>query len=183
LIFVICGPCLGRHGPKKARRALGPGWASIFTLWAGTARPEIFLGRLGPTPFGPKHDGLGPCRPDPAQFPALVGPLGIRMRSLSARTQRGEGDVDALRAARATGSARPSRRFPNPPATAVIDSCSLHQTRGESCTSRVAASTRSWRIRPHPVQPSSSPAPAAEQVPLPSPSTPLVQRLGLRSRS
>ena len=105
------------------------------------------------------------------------------MRSLSARTQRGEGDVDALRAARATGSARPSRRFPNPPATAVIDSCSLHQTRGESCTSRVAASTRSWRIRPHPVQPSSSPAPAAEQVPLPSPSTPLVQRLGLRSRS
>ena len=80
MIFVICGPCLGRHGPKKARRALGPGWASIFTLWAGTARPEIFLGRLGPTPFGPKHDGLGPCRPDPAQFPALCTASG---RSIS----------------------------------------------------------------------------------------------------
>jgi hypothetical protein len=56
---------LGRHGPKKARRGLGPGWATVFTLRAGTARPKNLLGFAGPNPFGTKHDGLGPGWPGP----------------------------------------------------------------------------------------------------------------------
>jgi hypothetical protein len=56
----------------KARRGLGPGWATVFALRAGTARPKSLLGFLGPNPFGTKHDGLGPGWPDPAQFPALA---------------------------------------------------------------------------------------------------------------
>jgi hypothetical protein len=63
---------LGRHGPTKARRGLGPGWATVFTLRAGTARPKKCLGFPGPNPFGTKHDGLGPDWPGPAQFPALL---------------------------------------------------------------------------------------------------------------
>jgi hypothetical protein len=62
---------MGRHGPTKARRGLGPDWATVFTLRAGTARPKNCLGFLGPNPFGTKHDGLGPSRPGTAQFPAL----------------------------------------------------------------------------------------------------------------
>jgi hypothetical protein len=67
----IYGPGLGRHGPTKARRGLGPGWTTVFTLRAGTARSKNCLGFLGPNPFGTKHDGLGPGRPGTAQFPAL----------------------------------------------------------------------------------------------------------------
>jgi hypothetical protein len=66
---------MGRHGPTKARRGLGPDWATVFTLRAGTARPKNCLGFLGPNPFGTKHDGLGPSRPGTAQFPALIKTL------------------------------------------------------------------------------------------------------------
>jgi hypothetical protein len=78
----IYGPGLGRHGPTKARRGLGPDWATVFTLRAGTARPKNCLGFLGPNPFGTKHDGLGPGRPGTAQFPALSSPIhgrGLRL--------------------------------------------------------------------------------------------------------
>jgi hypothetical protein len=68
----IHGPGLGRHGPKKARRGLGSGWATVFILRTGTARPKNHLGFAVPNPFGTKHDGLGPGWPDPAQFPALA---------------------------------------------------------------------------------------------------------------
>jgi hypothetical protein len=49
-----------------------PGWATVFTLRAGTARPKNFLGFPGPNLFGTKHDGLGPGWPGPAIFPALI---------------------------------------------------------------------------------------------------------------
>jgi hypothetical protein len=62
---------LGRHGPKKTRRDLGPSWTTVFTLRAGTTRPKNLLGFAGSNPFGTKHDGLGPGWPGPAQFPAL----------------------------------------------------------------------------------------------------------------
>jgi hypothetical protein len=68
----IYGPGLGRHGPTKTRHGLGPGWATVFTLRAGTARPKKCLGFSGPNPFGTKHDGFGPGWPGPAQFPALI---------------------------------------------------------------------------------------------------------------
>jgi hypothetical protein len=55
----------------KARCGLGPGWATVFTLRAGTTRPKNCLGFSGPNPFSTKHDGLGPGWPGPAQFPAL----------------------------------------------------------------------------------------------------------------
>jgi hypothetical protein len=59
---------LGQHGPTKAQCVLGSGWAIVSVLWASTTRPENLPGL-----FGPKHDGLGPCRPDPTQYPALAG--------------------------------------------------------------------------------------------------------------
>jgi hypothetical protein len=31
-VVQIYGPGLGRHGLTQARRALGPGWATVFTL-------------------------------------------------------------------------------------------------------------------------------------------------------
>jgi hypothetical protein len=71
----IYGPGLSRHDPKKARRGLGPGWATVFRLRAGTARPKNLLGFAGPNPFDTKHDGLGSGWPSPAQFPALLPPL------------------------------------------------------------------------------------------------------------
>jgi hypothetical protein len=61
----IHGPGLGRHGPKKARRGLGPGWTTVFILRAGTARPKNYLGFAGPNPFGTKHDWLGSGWPGP----------------------------------------------------------------------------------------------------------------------
>jgi hypothetical protein len=72
----IYGPGLGRHGPTKAWRGLGPGWATVFTLRAGTTRPKNCLGFLGPKPFDTKHDGLEPGRPGTAQFPALALAIG-----------------------------------------------------------------------------------------------------------
>jgi hypothetical protein len=63
---------LGRHGPTKARRGLGLGWATVFTLRAGTTRLKKCLGFPGPNPFGTKHDRLGPGWPGPAQFPAQL---------------------------------------------------------------------------------------------------------------
>jgi hypothetical protein len=69
----IYGPGLGRHDPTKARRGLGPGWATVFTLQADTARHKNCLGFPGPNPFGTKHDRLGPGWPGPAQFPTLDG--------------------------------------------------------------------------------------------------------------
>jgi hypothetical protein len=54
----IYGPGLGRHGSTKARRGLGPGWATVFILRAGTARPKICLGFPDPNLFDTKHDGF-----------------------------------------------------------------------------------------------------------------------------
>jgi hypothetical protein len=75
-ILILCGqiygPGLGQHDPMKARYGLGPGWATVFTLRAGTALPKSFLGFPGPNPFGTKHDGLGSDWPSPTQFSALV---------------------------------------------------------------------------------------------------------------
>jgi hypothetical protein len=68
---------LGRHGPKKTRHGLGPGWITVFTFRADTARPKNLLGFDGPNPFGTKHDGLGPIWPGLAQFPALVARLRV----------------------------------------------------------------------------------------------------------
>jgi hypothetical protein len=48
---------------EGVHRNLGPDWATVFTPRTGTTRP-IFLGFLGPNPFGTKHDGLGPGWPD-----------------------------------------------------------------------------------------------------------------------
>jgi hypothetical protein len=62
----------GRHGPTKARRDLGLGWATVFILWASTTRPKNRLGFPSPNPFGTKHDGLGTGWPGPTQFPALA---------------------------------------------------------------------------------------------------------------
>jgi hypothetical protein len=61
---------LGRHGPTKARRGLGPGWTTVFTLRAGTVRPKNRLSFPGLNLFDTKHDGLGPGWPGPAQFAA-----------------------------------------------------------------------------------------------------------------
>jgi hypothetical protein len=46
--------------PMKARRGLGPGWATVLTLRAGTTRHKTFLGFPSPNPFDTKHDRLGP---------------------------------------------------------------------------------------------------------------------------
>jgi hypothetical protein len=54
----IYGPGLGRHGPKKTRRGLGPDWATVFTLRASTAWPKNLLSFAGPNSFGTKHDGF-----------------------------------------------------------------------------------------------------------------------------
>jgi hypothetical protein len=82
--LILCGQIygsgLGRHGPTKARHGLGPGWATVFTLWAGTARPKKCLGFSGPNPFDTKHDGLGPGWPGLAQFPALGVTVGLLYR-------------------------------------------------------------------------------------------------------
>jgi hypothetical protein len=48
---------LGRYGPTKARRGLGPGWATVFALWAGTEWPKSLLSFPDPNPFDTKHDG------------------------------------------------------------------------------------------------------------------------------
>jgi hypothetical protein len=75
-IFILCGqiygPGLGRHGPKKARRGLGPDRVTVCTLQTDTAQPKNCLGFPGPNLFSTKHDGLAPGWPDPAQFPALL---------------------------------------------------------------------------------------------------------------
>jgi hypothetical protein len=60
------GSGLGQHDPTKARRALGPDWATVLALRAGTARPKKILGFPDPNPFDTKHDGLEPGWPDPA---------------------------------------------------------------------------------------------------------------------
>jgi hypothetical protein len=65
---------LGWHGPKKARRDLGPGWTTVFILRAGTVRSKNYLGFAGPNLFDTKHDKLGPGWPGPTQFPALSVP-------------------------------------------------------------------------------------------------------------
>jgi hypothetical protein len=112
----IHGPGLGRHGPKKARRGLGSGWATVFILRTGTARSKNHLGFAVPNPFGTKHDGLGPGWPDPAQFPALArrarrgrgppgqrgawGREGARARRREAESGAGRGRGGALGADR-----------------------------------------------------------------------------------
>jgi hypothetical protein len=53
------------HDPTKAWRGLEPDWATVFTLRASTTRPKSFLGFPGPSPFGTKHDRLGPGRAGP----------------------------------------------------------------------------------------------------------------------
>ena len=57
---MICGPCLGWHGPKVARRALGPCWAVVSGLRPSTARPGKMPCLIGPARFSPKHDGSVP---------------------------------------------------------------------------------------------------------------------------
>jgi hypothetical protein len=63
---------MGRQGPTKARRGLGPDWGTVFVIQTDTTRPKSFLSFPGPNPFDTKHDGLGPGWPGPAQFPALA---------------------------------------------------------------------------------------------------------------
>jgi len=74
VVFMICGPCLGWHGPKVARRAFGPCWAVVSGLRPSTARPGKIPCLIGPARFSPKHDGSVPCRPGTAQLSALVAP-------------------------------------------------------------------------------------------------------------
>ena len=71
VVFMICGPCLGWHGPKVARRAFGPCWAVVSGLRPSTARPGKIPCLIGPARFSPKHDGSVPCRPGTAQLSAL----------------------------------------------------------------------------------------------------------------
>jgi len=68
---MICGPCLGWHGPKVARRAFGPCWAVVSGLRPSTARPGKIPCLIGPARFSPKHDGSVPCRAGTAQLSAL----------------------------------------------------------------------------------------------------------------
>jgi hypothetical protein len=67
--FILCGQIygsgLGRHDPTKARRGLGSGHATVFTLRVGTVQSKSFLGFPDPNPFGTKHDGLGPAQTGP----------------------------------------------------------------------------------------------------------------------
>jgi hypothetical protein len=42
---------------KRHDVALGSAWATVFTLWSSTIRPESFLSLFGSRPFDPKHDG------------------------------------------------------------------------------------------------------------------------------
>ena len=72
---MICGPCLGWHGPKVARRAFGPCWAVVSGLRPSTARPGKIPCLIGPARFSPKHDGSVPCRPGTAQLSALAAVL------------------------------------------------------------------------------------------------------------
>ena len=72
VVFMICGPCLGWHGPKVARRAFGPCWAVVSGLRPSTARPGKIPCLIGPARFSPKHDGSVPCRPGTAQLSALA---------------------------------------------------------------------------------------------------------------
>ena len=69
---MICGPCLGWHGPKVARRVFGPCWAVVSGLRPSTARPGKIPCLIGPARFSPKHDGSVPCRPGTAQLSALL---------------------------------------------------------------------------------------------------------------
>ena len=69
---MICGPCLGWHGPKVARRAFGPCWAVVSGLRPSTARPGKIPCLVDPARFSPKHDGSVPCRPGTAQLSALL---------------------------------------------------------------------------------------------------------------
>ena len=75
VVFMICGPCLGWHGPKVARRAFGPCWAVVSGLRPSTARPGKIPCLIGPARFSPKHDGSVPCRPGTAQLSALLPPM------------------------------------------------------------------------------------------------------------
>ena len=72
VVFMICGPCLGWHGPKVARRAFGPCWAVVSGLRPSTARPGKIPCLIGPARFSPKHDGSVPCRAGTAQLSALT---------------------------------------------------------------------------------------------------------------
>ena len=87
VVFMICGPCLGWHGPKVARRAFGPCWAVVSGLRPSTARPGKIPCLIGPARFSPKHDGSVPCRPGTAQLSALAEPDGtMRANSISMAT-------------------------------------------------------------------------------------------------
>jgi hypothetical protein len=55
---------------SNIRAGLGPCWTTVFTFRASTPRPKSLLGFPVLNPFGTKHDGLGPGRAGPAQFPA-----------------------------------------------------------------------------------------------------------------
>jgi hypothetical protein len=59
----------------------GPGWATVFTLRAGTTRPKNLLGFAGPNPFGTKHDGLGLARPGPIPSTRTSGARHISARA------------------------------------------------------------------------------------------------------
>jgi hypothetical protein len=41
-VVKIYGMGLGRHGPTKARCALGPSRAAVSTVWVDTTRPKFF---------------------------------------------------------------------------------------------------------------------------------------------
>jgi len=95
---MICGPCLGWHGPKVARRAFGPCWAVVLGLRPSTARPGKIPCLIGPARFSPKHDGSVPCRPGTAQLSALVratAPPRQRSRNATAACRQERQEIGA----------------------------------------------------------------------------------------
>jgi hypothetical protein len=62
-VVQIYGSGLGRHDPSKAQRALGSGYATFSTIWAGNARSKsffwAFLARacLAQSMMGPDRSG------------------------------------------------------------------------------------------------------------------------------
>jgi len=95
VVFMICGPCLGWHGPKVARRAFGPCWAVVSGLRPSTARPGKIPCLIGPARFSPKHDGSVPCRPGTAQLSALSPTAAQRSGSKSPNMRAGANPTHA----------------------------------------------------------------------------------------
>jgi hypothetical protein len=72
---------LNRHGPTKARHALGSDHCLYILDWYDMI--QKFLGLLDPNLFGTKHDGSSPDRSDPSpvlfRTKGFVGVTGIEL--------------------------------------------------------------------------------------------------------